>query len=342
MSRPLHTRRPASWLLTLLRLGALGVGTWLIVRYHATIADAATKLGDLSPLVLLALPLFWLWNHVASIGWHGLVRATGHPAPPSTWKLSLIRIQGQAVNLAVPLASVGGEALKSTLLSRRQGALAPGVSSVGLDLASSTAAAALFFVGGMALHSGALPLTPALRLVITGAALALAVALLNVPALAERLIRRLRPRPGTSLARLRDALARNPRALGRAFRRASTWHLAERVLTAGEIYIAAVALDVGLGLLDALFATALMTGFTLVFFFIPAQAGAAEGALSMAFSALGLSPTAGLAVALVRRGRQAVVCALGLSLLLIGSRDHGPRTRSSADAPTGREQNKQV
>jgi uncharacterized membrane protein YbhN (UPF0104 family) len=52
----------------------------------------------------------------------------------------------------------------------------------------------------------------------------------------------------------------------------------------------------------------------LAFFFIPGQVGAAEGTYALIFEALGLSATAGFALALARRFRSLLVAGIGLAL----------------------------
>ena len=83
----------------------------------------------------------------------------------------------------------------------------------------------------------------------------------------------------------------------------------------GEIWVIAYGLGMELSFVQAAFSAAMLTGVTLVFFFIPGQAGAAEGGLALAFSLLGLPPTVGLSVGIVRRSRQITVYGIGLLIL---------------------------
>jgi hypothetical protein len=52
----------------------------------------------------------------------------------------------------------------------------------------------------------------------------------------------------------------------------------------------------------------------LVFFFIPGQVGAAEGAYALIFKTVGLSASMGFALALARRLRSILVAGIGLAL----------------------------
>ncbi|HEY3351646.1 MAG TPA: lysylphosphatidylglycerol synthase domain-containing protein [Polyangia bacterium] len=302
----------------LLRLACLGGLIALGVVYREPIAVALRRLAGLTPVALLSLPLFWLWNHVASVGWRGLLHVAhdGDHVPGSA-RLTVVRIEAQALNVVLPLASIGGDVLRSSLVARGRARLASSASAVVLDTTAATIAGLLFTVGGVALRFGSLPLRLGAQLAVLLGTLAVAVALFQVPRVLGRLARWRRLAPGSAVRRALRVFALPRAAFAPALRWAVLCHLVERVLTAGEVYILAHALGLRIGPVDALFAAAVMTGFTLFMFFIPAQAGAAEGGMALAFATLGLGSPAGLAVALARRGRQLITTAAGLTLLLV-------------------------
>jgi uncharacterized membrane protein YbhN (UPF0104 family) len=65
----------------------------------------------------------------------------------------------------------------------------------------------------------------------------------------------------------------------------------------------------------------------LAFFFIPGQVGAAEGTYALIFKAMGLSASAGFAVAVARRLRSLLIAGLGLALAPLWrdqASGHGP------------------
>jgi hypothetical protein len=303
-----------------LRVGGVAGVALVAVVYRDELVRALVEAPRVGWRAALLLPLFCIWTLAAAAGWRAVLRAMGHPA--GLVRLALIRLQSQAVNVAVPLASIPGEVLKSSLVAGGGVGLWRGASSVFLDTLTSFIAGLLFTLLGLALHW-----TPGLvsiggAMAVASLALVLGLALYLLPAAAGWAARWRAARepdrddtPQRSLDALLHQLEQNGPGLRRALQLCTLWHLAERLLTAGEIWIAASGLDVLLGPGDALFATAAMTGMTLVFFFVPAQLGAAEGGLSLAFGALGFSRTSGLSVSLVRRGRQLLVTLAGLALL---------------------------
>jgi hypothetical protein len=311
----------------------VGAVVWLTAAHSREIADAARQLHALSPVVVLVVPLFVAWNLAAVAGWRRLIEATDDGGPiPSPWSLWLIRLQAQAVNL-LPSGGVGGEVLRATLLVRRTGRAVGGTSAVVLDNLASTSAGVLFSVAWLVTERRWYPDTgPSLTgVTIAGGAL---VALCASLPLALTAAARMRGRPaGKTLGPLLALFRDSPKRLAVAYAQSISWHLVERTLTAGEIYVAMRAIGLDATPWDALFATAMMTGLTLVFFFVPAQVGPAELGLVAAFSAIGFSPTAGLTVALVRRTRQVLVLLAGGAMLLFaeppakaaaGSQDRSP------------------
>ena len=279
------------------------------------------------------VPLFVAWNLAAVAGWRRLIEATDDGGPiPSPWSLWLIRLQAQAVNLFAVggrwRGGVAGDAAES-----RTGRAVGGTSAVVLDNLASTSAGVLFSVAWLVTERRWYPDTgPSLTgVTIAGGAL---VALCASLPLALTAAARMRGRPaGKTLGPLLALFRDSPKRLAVAYAQSISWHLVERTLTAGEIYVAMRAIGLDATPWDALFATAMMTGLTLVFFFVPAQVGPAELGLVAAFSAIGFSPTAGLTVALVRRTRQVLVLLAGGAMLLFaeppakaaaGSRNRSP------------------
>jgi uncharacterized membrane protein YbhN (UPF0104 family) len=290
------------------------------------IGRALLAFADLDLIVLLVLPLYVLWNWIAAVAWLDLHQMLTKGVAPSSWKLSLIRVQAQAVNLVVPLAGVGGEVVRATMLSRHSGQVAGTTSAVVLDKIADGAAGIVFaFVGvvigyGQGAHSG-----------LSVAALA-GILLLLIGGL-PLLLRSHGGRLGRMIARHRSDLSPvidSPGLVSRGFYRALAWHILERVLTAGEIYLAMLAVGIDVSVVDAVFVAAIMTAYSLIFFFIPGQVGAIEAGIVSAFVSLGLPATAGLTVALVRRARQLLTIAAGTILFLVGKDTEGAANAQSA------------
>jgi len=305
-------RRALSWRVALRAVILVAVAA-LAVAYRHTLAIAARQALDVGWLAAAVLPLFCVWNLAAAMGWRATLPSPS--TPPSVLRLTLVRIEAQALNLLLPLASVPGDVLRASLLAAElPDGRWRGATSVALDTAANISSALLFSLLGVGVWWAA-GRGDARALILVGALLIGWLAFLELlPALVVRLARSRRVAPDSSLGRVLAELAAAP-VRRRSLRRATLWHLLERALTAVEIAVLARGLGVRLGPWGALFSTALMTAFTLVFAFVPAQAGAVEGALSIAFGALGYPTSAGLGVALVRRGRQLLSCGLGLLLL---------------------------
>jgi hypothetical protein len=228
------------------------------------------------------------------------------------------------VNLVLPLAGLGGDALRASVLAdtSRQGAAS--MASVTLDTAASIVACLLFaglgtLAGWSVLH-GSMPV----RLTLVIAPLVLALLVWFAPLL----IRQLAKWP------LSDHQAPGVRALGlataqggRQFGNSVLWHIVERLLIVGEIWLYAQALGTPLSLMNAVFATALMTASSSALFFVPGQLGAADGGLALGLLWLGLPLDFGIAVALARRLRQLLVAAMGLLASLVELTRRRPRAR---------------
>jgi uncharacterized membrane protein YbhN (UPF0104 family) len=96
------------------------------------------------------------------------------------------------------------------------------------------------------------------------------------------------------------------------------------VICAGEIYVAFLALGAPAGFPQAMFVHAVSVAIGLVLFFLPGQPGAADIAIAAACASVGLDPSTGLTVALVRRARQLAVIGLGLASLAVSGRQEAP------------------
>lgn len=319
----------ARGLLRLLPLVALGA---LLVAYRDLMARSLHEMRHIHPVVLANLPLFLVWNYLAARGWRSLLVATSkdaHALP--AWRLSLIRIEGQAVNLSVPLTGLGGEALRATLAARGRERLPASVSATILDNVAITAAGLVFAASAIAVRvlSSSQP-SESLGHWLTAlpVALGLTAAVVVMPFVMARALRR-RAREGGVIARLSQPFEHSRRvkaALGRAF----GWHLLERSLCAGEIYVILAALGQEPRVLDAAFVSAVLIVISFTLFFIPGQIGAADAGIVGACAAVGLPVTIAISIALLRRLRQLVFCASGLLMLSLAE---GRNLRDARETP---------
>ncbi len=296
--------------------------------YRHEIAAALRMLLTLHPVVLLVFPLYCTWNLLATLGWRALIRVTSPDrSSPSVARLWTVRLEAGALNLVLPFASVGGEVLRAALTSRAAKRVTGSTFAVLLDNFAAAAGGVVFTAAGLACRWQQVPGGDRVRTALLIAAAAIAVGVVALPWLLERLRHRIPQRWGGGA--VPDPAQLSNRRTVLALVTAVLWHLSGRLLNAAEIYIAMVALGLPAGPVDAIFATALMTGLSLVFFFVPGQVGAAELGIVSGLGVLGIPAPAALSVALVRRARQLTVAAVGLALLtLVEGRRTAPRPES--------------
>ncbi|HKA88044.1 MAG TPA: lysylphosphatidylglycerol synthase domain-containing protein [Haliangiales bacterium] len=317
-------------LLALWRVLPLAVLVVVVAVFRDEIARAAARMLDLRPIVFAIIPLYILWNHIAGYSWQSLIAATAPDQPKvPALRLALLRLQSQAINMAIPaLIGLGGGALRIGL-TRRVG-LASAAAAAVLDDIAGGVGGLLFVAGGVLLHSGALfgiPY-PTIAAIFGGVGVALWLAtVFGLPAVAARI------RPERALGQAARVLAHNRRRLVPAFTIGSAWHLAERVLCAGEIYLAFLALGAPAGIADAAFVHAMSVAVGLLLFFLPGQPGAADAAIAAACATVGLDPSTGLTVALVRRARTLAVIGAGLLSLAVMRRAEAVAPVAEAEGP---------
>jgi uncharacterized membrane protein YbhN (UPF0104 family) len=295
---------------TALRIVPLAAVVVLAVVYRDEVVSAARRLGSLHPVVFLTLPLYFAWNYLAGYSWRALLAAAAPGRTiPSAWRISILRLRSQAVNMATPFAGgVGGGALR--IASTRDVGLAPAAAAAILD----------DIAGGVAgFGFVALALSGA-KVTLFGFQAATLVAICAVCSiglwatmvwLAPTLAAKFDPKKpfGNALR----VLAENRARIAPAFAVAVFWHVVERAITSLEIWVAFMALGAPAGISEAVTVQAAIVAVSVLLFFIPGQPGAIEAAVATACAALGLDPATGLAVAFIRRARHLAVTGIGLA-----------------------------
>ena len=314
------------WLGLVLAVSGLA---FLLLVSRQTLVTATLTLSHLKAIALLALLAFALWTLASAVAWRALLVSSGIRKKPGLGHLWLIRFEAQAVNLVLPLAGVGGEALRVSALRHDTHQGTASTASVILDVTTEVAACFLFAALGTLVDWHALHHLP-VGLWVAGVAtsITLALAAWFAPTLLPRVAR----------WSVWGQWARRLRQLGEVMKRARrsgmgpsfAWHMVERLIIASEAYIYAHALGLPMTLLGAIFATALLTLLGSILFFIPGQIGAAEGGLVLAMLGLGFAISDGLALALARRLRQLLVGVVGIVILLLTA---GVHALSPAAAP---------
>jgi hypothetical protein len=306
-------RRIVRWLSVAATATAVGV---LGFKLRGMLGEALWTLGQMSWLASLALPIFCLWTMAASAGWKVLATEAKLDRVPSLARLCLIRVEAQAVNLLLPLAGIGGEALRAAVLGRQTGQPAASTAAVASDVITEIFACFVFAVLGILLGWRSIPLGLTSKIALVAIPCLVAVALYLLPSYLPRLGRSDSPRRlGRWMASISDAM---PSGGTSRWWRSAAWHVVEKLLIAAETWVYARALGFPVSIPGAVFATAMMTLASSLMFFIPAQVGAADSGIALGLQWLGASWSVGFAVAFARRLRQLLVAAIGLSLIGLG------------------------
>ena len=267
-----------------------------------------------------------------TVGWSVLL-----PGCRVGWaRLAGARLAGEAVNLATPTASVGGEPLKAYLV-RDHVALDLGLTSVIVDKTSVVMGQAVFLAGGLGLALAAL--TPPREVTMAMAVLLMAesigaggfalVQLRGGVARAGRILQRLGIGPAQSYhallldvdRRLADLYhERWARIVASAFLHAGGWAVGGL-----EIYVVLGLAGIPVDLTTACVLEAVGSAVRFATFMIPGSLGALEGGNVAAFAVFGLPAAAGLSFSLVRRLREATWALIGLvALARFKARPAGP------------------
>ena len=312
---------------------ALGLGLVAYLVYSVGPAAIWRSFETLSwrLLVVLCFP-YAVTTMLHTLGWHYVF-----PAPPRSFgRLVGARLAGEAVNLATPTASVGGEPVKAYLL--RPGVpLQAGLASVVVDKTTVVIGQTVLLLVGVLVARLLVP-SPAgvvatmaglLAIQIVAVAGFVAVQLHGVAGRGGRLLSRFGVGPGADRqAKLegldravRETYERHPGRLASAV----FIHFLAFALGALEIYLVVRFLEIPISLPVALTIEAFSTGVRFVSFMVPASLGVLEGGNVAIFAAYGLGGAAGLSYTLVRRLREIAWTAVGfVALNLLSARPLPP------------------
>jgi len=312
--------RSLRWLLAVLGLAFVA---WLLWDLGPTAVWSVVRALGWRVIVLLFVP-YVVAVALDTIGWGVLLPGArvGWPA------LTGARLAGEAVNLATPTASVGGEPLKAFLVRDRV-PLDTALASVIVDKTTLVVGQTLLVAAGLALAVLVLETPRELRVtmaVLLGAALVgtggfALVQLRGGVAGAGRILQRL----GVGAAgRHRELFRDVDRRLLDLYRRHGARIAVSALLHAGgwavgalEIYAVLDLAGIPVGLATALVLEAVSAAVRFATFMIPGSLGALEGGSVAAFAALGLPGAAGLSFTLIRRLREATWAAIGLVALSV-------------------------
>jgi glycosyltransferase 2 family protein len=327
------TVRGARWQLLLL---IVGLGLFCLLIYAAGPAgvfQTFRHLGWLTPLVVLP----YLTSYVLdTLGWWWVLSrcfvgsAEAAFPMPSFGQLFALRAAGEAVNAITPTAYFGGEPVKAWLLSRRGLPIARGLASVLVSKTALMLTQGLFVLLGLLVALGrwqtAVPMWAAAAI---GTALALLVAAVVIGiqryglfTLLLSLSRRLSGRESllasweaevTALdGLLRDFYGARPGA----FLVCCVLHFLGWVAGCFEVFLALRLLSAPVDLPAAFSIEALSGVAKLAALVVPGSLGVQEGGQVLIFVAFGLGAPLAMTFSLLRRGRELLWVAFGLTVLL--------------------------
>jgi uncharacterized membrane protein YbhN (UPF0104 family) len=311
---------------TLARVLPLILAGIFLIPFREQMPAAISAVRKAHPVALVSLPVFFLWNQLATLAWRGLLRAVG-ASPIRLGELVRLRIEAQAVNQLVPTAGVAGEALRAV---RAAGGRDVGPASLAtvLDNVAGLMSGLAFAACALAFHSytesGGRPLQ-ALMASVAGALVFSVVAAFAMFRLVPRWLPRLSEK--NPLRALVGPLRERVCDIRQTFRKAVALRLLERIVAVGETYAVFHAVGAPVSLSGAALISAVLVAVSFVAFFSPGQLGAAEAATAVISGVLGFSVATGLSAALLRRARQLLVCALGLVSMAL--RNYGSSGRKA-------------
>jgi len=229
---------------------------------------------------------------------------------------------GFSVNALLPVASVGGEAVRVRLLALWDKDLPSAVASIVVDKTVMVSTLLLSALLGAVLlvhldSDGTTILVTMLGSTVLAGGVAAVVWLQRGGAI-NALVRRLAGQGGDRARRLLGGTAATEAALDAIYARpwrivgAVTLRFGSRLLVAVELWIAAQWMGFPIGMVEAIFIYCIGHALRGAAFAVPAGVGVQEGSYVLSGSLVGLAPEASLALSLASRIREIVPSVLGL------------------------------
>ena len=320
----------------------IGVALFGAIVAGTDFAEAMARLAQIGWGMAVVLALYVVTFSIDSLTWLITLRTT-----PITlqWlrRMWMVRLVGEAFNMTVPAAGMGGEPLKAVLLKQRYGVdYRHGTASLFLSKTVNMIGLAIFLAGGFVLMldndtlPGAYVLVGGIGLAgfATATLLFLSIQWFGLSsALAGWLSRRrvLRRLAGSldNIHAVESHFTGFYRARRGRFAVAVSLGVLSWVVGVLEIYYALDFLGRPVSMAEAWIIEAMAQMMRAGSFFIPASIGIQDGALVLMCAAITGSPALGVALALVRRMREIVWIAAGFGF---GWRYHRSRV-AAPEAP---------
>ena len=245
-------------------------------------------------------------------------------------RLYQIRIIGETLNAIIPwAASLGGEPIKAQLLKRKYGIpLSEGYASILIVHTTFWISLNLFVIGGVAVTLKTMPLSPVLwKSVLTFLVSLGFVAVFLVIGLHLGIFKQVHSfgeffkwwgdqteEKKIKYLKLDDEIKKFYTQDPRRFFLSVFFNFLGWFTGIFEVYWIARLLGIPIGLAEAWLLEALIQVLRIVTFFIPSSIGAQEGGIVLIFLQCGFDQSLGLTFAVIRRMREIVWLALGLTL----------------------------
>jgi uncharacterized protein (TIRG00374 family) len=273
----------------------------------------------------LVLLLAFGWHVTNSIAWSFAFPTEAFR--PRFVSLFMAKLAGEAVNQLTPLANLGGEPLKAYLL-RQQSPTSRGLASVVINKTAQVFTGLAFTAVGLSLVIFYWELPQAVPLAVKGglATLFIAAALLVLMVWRKQrhlfssllgFVRRLGirldvvERRVAKAVRIDENISSFYRQNKLRFALVMAFHACGWLLGACETWVILRGLGEGVDFEIAFLITSLTVIINSLFFFMPSNIGVLEGGQVFLFLTLGLDPTVGLSLGIVKRMRKILWISIG-------------------------------
>jgi uncharacterized membrane protein YbhN (UPF0104 family) len=322
----MRLRMPGKWAKSLLAVVGVLLLFFLVWRIgFGAIWENISRFG-LWFLAILALGAGWLF--LQACAWSIVQNAFFQRVP--LLALYRVKIIGDALNILIPSASVGGEAARAFLL-RKAVPLKQGIPCIVFDKTIEFAASTVFMAVGFLLGAICLELPGGLlvpTLLCLGATTTGVILLIYLSNRGfYRILLRLSARHPkirgwfTSRESHLKELDANLRMLymkaNWKILAAAVLHLLARVLGVLELLIILRVLGVPAGMVQTLFIYVIIVAVNTVFFVLPGQWGITESAGMLILKGLGQTAAVGLSLGIIRRIRKLAFVGLALVLFVM-------------------------
>jgi putative membrane protein len=300
-------------------LGLLGA-IWLVWRDNPGAVLALMRTAGYGLLLAGAAHVLPMLANARD--WQTLIRGANRPSLAGMLHLVWIR---ESIDCMLPVARIGGEIVSFRLMRRRGMVASMAAASLVVDMQLTLISQMLFTmfsIGFLLTHSASNSLRLAGDLAWGVVALAPILVLFSIVQHAspfERMTRVLNRITSGQLTALVGPSAHIDRRIKSIWRRRWVvlrylffWQPLQCLATALEIWIALRFLGVRMGFTEAVVIESLIQAISSAAFFVPGGLGVQEGGFVLIGSALGLDPSASLALAGARRIRDLLVFLPGL------------------------------